>query len=78
MSWSSAWGDGSIIGGVHKGFAEFTRAGLDRADSTSDRCTVCRQFALVKNGRLAQRRDMQPEEVYTIADSISAGLRATG
>lgn len=68
-------GDGSIIGGVHKGFKELYELGwIDRiprligvqAEGSSP---------LVKAWQNnLEAVDMQPEQVSTIADSISAGL----
>jgi threonine synthase len=68
-------GDGSIIGGLHKGFAELHKLGwIDhvprligvQAEGSSP---------LVKAWQAGKSAvDMQPEAVHTIADSISAGL----
>lgn len=68
-------GDGSIIGGVHKGFRELHQLGwIDR---------VPRLIGVQSEGSSPLVKawqhnvdpvDMQPEAVSTIADSISAGL----
>ncbi|MBN2471382.1 MAG: threonine synthase [Anaerolineae bacterium] len=68
-------GDGSIIGGVHKGFVDMHAMGwIDRiprligvqAEGSSP------LVAAWRNGASAQ--DMQPVDAHTIADSISSGL----
>lgn len=68
-------GDGSIISGVHKGFWELHQLGwIDRIPRLIG-VQASGSSPLVKaweNGTAAV--DMQPEEVHTIADSISAGL----
>jgi threonine synthase len=68
-------GDGSIIGGVHKGFVDMLNMGwIDRiprlvgvqAEGSSP------LVAAWKNGTAAE--DMTPVDAHTVADSISSGL----
>lgn len=68
-------GDGSIISGVHKGFWELHQLGWIDHIPRLIGVQASGSSPLVKaweNGTAAT--DMQPEEVHTIADSISAGL----
>jgi threonine synthase len=68
-------GDGNIIAGVHKGFADLFRLGWISRIPRLIGVQAEGSSALVRawqNGSNA--RDMQPEAADTIADSISAGL----
>lgn len=68
-------GDGSIIGGTHKGFLELYKLGWIERIPRLIGVQAEGSSPLVKaweNGVSAQ--DMEPEQVDTIADSISAGL----
>ncbi|MEO0564170.1 MAG: pyridoxal-phosphate dependent enzyme, partial [Chloroflexota bacterium] len=68
-------GDGSIIGGTHKGFVELHKLGWIERIPRLIGVQAEGSSPLVKawqNNTAAE--DMQPEDVYTIADSISAGL----
>lgn len=68
-------GDGSIIGGVYKGFWDLHQLGWIQRIPRLIGVQASGSSPLVKaweDGIAAV--DMQPEEVHTIADSISAGL----
>jgi threonine synthase len=68
-------GDGSIIGGIHKGFVELHKLGWIERIPRLIGVQAEGSSPLVRaweNDTPAQ--EMEPVEVYTIADSISAGL----
>ncbi|MEM6281971.1 MAG: threonine synthase [Chloroflexota bacterium] len=68
-------GDGSIIGGVHKGFVELKELGWIERIPRVVGVQAEGSSPLVKAWESGMdAADMQPEDVYTIADSISAGL----
>jgi threonine synthase len=68
-------GDGNIIAGVHKGFADLFRLGWTERIPRLIGVQAAGSSPLVqawRDGTAAQ--DMQPVDAHTIADSISAGL----
>ena len=68
-------GDGSIIGGVHKGFVELHKLGWINKIPRLIGVQAEGSSVLVKAWENnTDPVDMQPEQVDTIADSISAGL----
>jgi threonine synthase len=68
-------GDGSIIGGVHKGFWELKQLGWIERIPRLIGVQAVGSSPLVKAWENnVDPFDMQPVEVHTIADSISAGL----
>jgi len=68
-------GDGSIIGGTHKGFVELHKLGWIERVPRLVGVQAVGSSPLVKAWEAgADAADMQPEEVHTLADSISAGL----
>ncbi|MEL6152057.1 MAG: threonine synthase [Chloroflexota bacterium] len=68
-------GDGSIISGVHKGFVELKELGWIERIPRLIGVQAEGSSPLVKAWENdVDAVDMQPEEVHTVADSISAGL----
>jgi threonine synthase len=68
-------GDGSIIGGVHKGFVELHKLGWTNKVPRLIGVQAEGSSPLVKAWKNnVSAVDMQPESAETIADSISAGL----
>ena len=68
-------GDGSIIGGTHKGFVELHELGWIERIPRLIGVQAVGSSPLVKAWESnTDPADMQPEDVSTIADSISAGL----
>ncbi|MCB9453593.1 MAG: threonine synthase [Anaerolineaceae bacterium] len=68
-------GDGSIIGGVHKGFWELYQLGWIQRIPRLIGVQATGSSALVQAWQNhIQPQDMQPVDAHTVADSISAGL----
>lgn len=68
-------GDGNIIAGVHKGFADLHRLGWIERIPRLIGVQAAGSSPLVQAWQQGtQAQDMQPVDAHTIADSISAGL----